>query len=136
MMSAPVVVFPDAELAATRYLRERLDGTTVTTEWPASLADRLPVVAVSRSGGAVVQPLVTEDVTFDIDILAPDKATAQNLAQQVRGLLFAAQGEQTGDALIYRVRDISLVWLPHHPAPETDPIPRYVLVMQARIRAA
>lgn len=135
----PVVAFPDAEQVAVTYLRARLPaGAFVGTEWPPQLATRLPagVVAVSRGGGAVVLPFVTEDVTLDIDILAADKKGAHTLAQQVRGHLYAASREFTPGAQIYAVRDISLIWLPHHPSAETDPIPRYVLVMQLRIRPA
>lgn len=135
----PVVEFPDAEQVAVEYLRAHLPGDPfVGTEWPPNLETRLAagVVAVSRGGGAVILPFVTEDVTLDIDILAADKKSAHTLAQQVRGWLYAASRESTPGALIYRVRDVSLVWLPHHPSAETDPIPRYVLVMQARIRPA
>lgn len=135
----PVVEFPDAEQVAVTYLRGKLPGEPfVATEWPPNLESRLEggVVSVTRGGGAVILPFVTEDVTLDIDILAADKKTAHTLAQQVRGWLYAASREATPGALIYRVRDVSLVWLPHHPSAETDPIPRYVLVMQARIRPA
>jgi hypothetical protein len=135
----PVVEFPDAEQVAVDYLRAHLPGDPfVATEWPPNLETRLAagVVSVSRGGGAVVLPFVTEDVTLDIDILAADKKTAHTLAQQVRGWLYAASREPTPGARIYRVRDVSLVWLPFHPSAETDPIPRYVLVMQARIRPA
>lgn len=132
-MSTPLVVFPDVEAAVTAYLRGLLDpDTTVGTEWPESLAENLPVVAVSRGGGATYTRLVLDDVTLDIDVLADDKATAHDLAQQVRGLLFAAEGTRLGDALICRVQDTSLIWLP-------DPMTgaaRYVLVMSLRVRPA
>jgi len=133
----PVVAFPDAEQVAIDYLRARLPaGTHVATEWLAQLATRLAggVVAVTRGGGASVVPFVTEDVTLDIDILAADKQAAHILAQQARGHLIAASNAPVAGARIYRVRDISLIWLPHHPSAETDPIARYVLVMELRIR--
>lgn len=135
----PVVVFPDAEQVVTTYLRGKLEaGTVVSTEWPPDLESRLDagVVAVSRGGGAVQLRFVTEDVTLDIDILGATKKQAHTLAQQVRGWLFAAPGESTPGALVYRVQDVSLIWLPHQPSAETDPIPRYVLVMELRIRPA
>lgn len=138
-MTLPVVEFPDAEMVATTYLRDRLPaGTAVGTEWPDPVEDHLAhgVVALARGGGAVDIPFVTEDVTLDIDVLAADKAAANRLAQQVRGWLFAASREYMPGAQLYRVRDVSLIWLPYQPAPETDPIPRYVLVMEMRIRAA
>ncbi|MET9729687.1 hypothetical protein ABZZ79_03170 [Streptomyces sp. NPDC006458] len=137
-MTTPVYVFPDAEKAAVTVLRAALDtGVTVGTEWPASLPERLGggVVSVSRGGGATVQRNVIEDVTLDIDVLAADKGAAQDLAQLVRAHLHAARGNTVEDAKIYAVADLSLIWLPHEPDPETAPIPRYVLVMQMRLRA-
>lgn len=137
-MSQPVVVFPDAELVAVTVLRAALTpGTHVGTEWPddliAALADG--VVSVSRGGGATVQRHVTEDVTLDIDNLAATKGEAHDLAQLVRAHLCAAEGTTVDGAQLYTVRDVSLIWLPDRPDPETDPIPRYVLVMQMRLRA-
>ena len=135
----PVVSFPDVEQVATTLLRSKLAaGTRVGTEWPADLESHLDggVVSVTRGGGATVVPFVTEDVTLDIDILGATKSQAHTLAQAVRGWLFAAQGEPTAGARLYRVRDVSLIWLPHQPSAETDPIPRYVLVMEMRIRPA
>ncbi|MET9550535.1 hypothetical protein ABZY36_35320 [Streptomyces sp. NPDC006627] len=134
----PAITFPDAEQVAIAALRPHLPGAYLGTEWPAKLAEKLPggVVSVTRGGGAWVQKFVTEDVTFDIDVLAATKKTAQDLAQLVRAHLHAAEGTTAGGARIYGVTDTSLIWLPHHPSVETEPIPRYVLVMQARIRPA
>lgn len=135
----PVVEFPDAEQVATTYLRDKLPaGTAVGTEWPEDLETRLAdgVVSVTRGGGAVLVPFVTEDVTLDIDVLGATKKQAHTLAQSVRGWLFTAAVASTPGALIYRVRDVSLIWLPYQPSAETDPIPRYVLVMELRIRPA
>lgn len=135
----PVVAFPDIEQVATTYLRGKLPpGTVIGTEWPENLETHLPhgVASLTRGGGATVLPFVTEDVTVDIDLLGATKKQAHDLAQAVRGWIFAAQGEPTPGAQIYRVRDVSLIWLPHQPSAETDPIPRYVLVMEMRIRPA
>ncbi|MEU9149213.1 hypothetical protein AB0D59_01335 [Streptomyces sp. NPDC048417] len=137
MSSLPVVVFPDAELVAVTVLRAALEaGITVGTEWPEDLATEVTtgVVSVTRGGGATVQRFVTEDVTLDIDVLAADKGQAHDLAQLARGHLRAAEGTTVAGAQIYSVADISLVWLPYQPDAETTPIPRYVLVMQMRLR--
>lgn len=138
MSPQPVVVFPDAELTAVTVLRSALDaGTHVGTEWPDGLLEKLTagVVSVSRGGGATVQRFVTEDVTLDIDVLAADKGQAHDLAQLARAHLRAAEGTTVDGAQIYTVSDISLIWLPDQPDAETEPIPRYVLVMQMRLRA-
>lgn len=135
----PLVVFPDIEKVATALLRDKLpSGTRVATEWPENLQAHLAagVVSVTRGGGATVQPFVTEDVTLDIDILGATKGQAHDLAQLTRGWIFTAQGQPVAGAQLYRVRDVSLIWLPHQPTAETDPIPRYVLVMEMRIRPA
>ncbi|MEU2484103.1 hypothetical protein ABZ593_05745 [Streptomyces sp. NPDC012617] len=135
----PFVTFPDVEKVAITLLQDKLpSGTRVGTEWPDNLPTALAdgVVSVTRGGGATVQPFVTEDTTLDIDTLGATKKQAHDLAQQVRGWLFAAQGQPVAGARLYQVRDVSLIWLPHQPSAETDPIPRYVLVMEARIRPA
>ncbi|MFF3928562.1 hypothetical protein [Streptomyces hirsutus] len=138
MTAGPIVVFPDAELVAVTVLRTGLaPGTHIGTEWPDGLLPKLNagVVSVTRGGGAVAQRYVTEDVTLDIDILAATKSDAQDLAQAVRAHLQAAEGTTVDGAQIYGVGDISLIWLPYEPDAETDLIPRYVLVMQMRLRA-
>ncbi|MET9140576.1 hypothetical protein [Streptomyces parvulus] len=137
MTPPPVVVFPDAELVAVTILRAGLDAAaTVGTEWPDDLLQKITggVVSVTRGGGAVVQRYVTEDVTLDIDILAADKGQAHDLAQLARAHLRAAEGSTVDGAQIYTVADVSLIWLPYEPSAETAPIPRYVLVMQMRLR--
>lgn len=136
-MTSPVVVFPDAELVAVTILRAALDtATTVGTEWPDGLLQKAKggIVSVTRGGGAVVQRDVLEDVTLDIDVLAADKGQAHDLAQLVRAHLRAARGTTVDGAQIYSVADVSLIWLPYEPDAETVPIPRYVLVMQMRLR--
>ncbi len=134
----PVVVFPDAEQVTVDLLLAALEqGTHIGTEWPDDLpqAVKAGVVAVTRSGGAVVQRYVLEDVTLDIDVLAADKGQAHDLVQLVRAHLCAAENSIVNGVRIYAVTDISLIWLPYQAEAETDPIPRYVLVMQMRLRA-
>lgn len=132
-MSVPVVAFPDVEAAVVGHLATALDdAVTVGTDWPENLAESLPVVAVNRGGGAAYTRFVLDEPTLDIDVLAADKAAAHDLVQQVRGLLFAAEGTALGAAQICRVEDTSLIWLPD---PVTG-IARYVLVMSLRVRPA
>ncbi|MFJ2006996.1 hypothetical protein [Streptomyces chartreusis] len=141
----PVVVFPDAELVAVTLLRAALEaGTVIGTEWPPGLEEKLEdgVVSVTRGGGAEIQRYVTEDVTLDVDVLAATKKQAHDLAQLVRahlraaeGSMLSAPGSTVDRTQIYTVADVSLIWLPYSPDAETAPIPRYVLVMQMRLRA-
>ncbi|MFI1723941.1 hypothetical protein [Streptomyces sp. NPDC020489] len=137
-MSTPSFVFPDAELVGVTVLRTALEaGVTVGTEWPPGLEDAVKagVVSVTRGGGGTVQRGVIEDVTLDIDVLAADKGQAHDLVQLVRAHLTAARGTTVDGTQIYSAEDVSLIWLPFQPDAETDPIPRYVLVMQLRLRA-
>lgn len=132
-MSVPLVVFPDVEEAVTGYLPSVLDPLVgVGTRWPQELTKSLPFVGVSRSGGATYLRLVLDEPTLDFDVLADSQPAAQDLAQQVRAHMHAADGLTLGAARISRVRDTSLIWLP-------DPVtgtPRYVLVMSMRVRPA
>jgi hypothetical protein len=133
MSTPPLVAFPDVEAAVVGRLVEVLDErVTVGTEWPENLAEHLPAVAVSRGGGATYTRFVLDEPTLDFDVLAADKATAHDLVQQVRGLLYAAEGTAMGDVLVCRVQDTSLIWLPD----PTTGLPRYVLVMALRVRPA
>lgn len=134
-MTAPAAM-PDIELVAVTYLRSLLPGVFVGTEWPATIADRLPVVAVSLGGGGSRQRSITADRVLDIDILAATKSQARQLVADVSAHLLAAAGTAQPGARIYGVDETSVVWLPFEAAPETDPIPRYVLVMSMVIRPA
>ncbi|MEU9333125.1 hypothetical protein AB0D49_08165 [Streptomyces sp. NPDC048290] len=139
MSGLQAVAMPDVELAATVYLRSVLAaGTNVGTEWPEALESHLAagVVAVSLGGGGSRQKPVTADRTLDIDVLAATKVQARDLAAQVSAQLIAAQGTVQGSARIYGVDETSLIWLPYQPSSETDPIPRYVLVMNMVVRPA
>lgn len=136
-MAAPLVAFPDVEAALTGYLRGELDpGVHVGTEWPENLLDSLPVVSLSRGGGATYLRYVLDEPTVDVDVLAADKAAAHDLAQLVRAHVAAVEGQIVGGAHITRVDDVSFVWVPWLPASGTDPVPRYVLSLSMRVRPA
>ncbi|MYR29808.1 MULTISPECIES: hypothetical protein [unclassified Streptomyces] len=135
-MSAPPPVMPDVEAAAVAVLTGALPGAWVGTEWPARLAERLPVVAPALGGGGSRLRGITADRTLDIDILAGTKGAARTLAAAAAAALIAARGATVGGLHFYDVDETSLIWLPYQPSAETDPIPRYVLVMSAVVRPA
>ncbi|MBR8638588.1 hypothetical protein KEF29_03060 [Streptomyces tuirus] len=131
------VVMPDVEQVAVAYLKGVLpSGTNVGTEWPPSLESKLAagVVSVTLGGGGSRQKPVTADRTLDIDVLAATKKQARDLAALVSAQMIAAQGTTHGTARIYGVGETSMIWLPFQAAAETDPIPRYVLVMSIVVR--
>ncbi|MFD7996834.1 hypothetical protein [Streptomyces mexicanus] len=135
----PAAVMPDVEQVTVAYLKSVLpSGTAVGTEWPANLQDRLAagVVSVTLGGGGSRLKAVTADRTVDIDVLAATKKQARDLAADVSAQLIATQGTTQGAARIYGVDETSLIWLPYQASAETDPIPRYVLVMSMVIRPA
>jgi hypothetical protein len=133
-MMLPVAPMPDVEQVAIGLLAEVLDNTvTVGSEWPEDLAEHLPVVAVSLGpGGGSAIKAVTANRGLDIDILAPTKGQAFDLASLVSAHLLAAQGTTRPGARIYGVEETSLVWLPD----QVTGIARYVLVMSLVVRPA
>lgn len=133
-MTLPVAPMPDVEQVAIDLLAEVLDDTvTVSSEWPESVAEHLPVVAVSLGpGGGSAIKAVTANRGLDIDVLAATKAEARDLVALVSAHLLAAQGTVRPGARIYGVTETSLVWLPD---PVTN-LPRYVLVMSMVVRPA
>lgn len=133
-MMLPVAPMPDVEQVAIDLLAEVLDDSvTVGSEWPEDLAQHLPVVAVSLgpSGGSAIKA-VTANRGLDIDVLAPTKGEARDLAALASAHLIAAQGTKRPGAQIYAVDETSFIWLPD---PVTN-IPRYVLVMSMVVRPA
>jgi hypothetical protein len=139
MSGMPVAAMPDVEQAVVVFLKGVLaPGTVVGVEWPPDLASKLAagVVSVTLGGGGSRQKAVTADRTVDIDVLAATKKQARDLAADVSAQLIAAQGTVQPGARVYGVDETSLVWLPYQASAETDPIPRYVLVMSMVIRPA
>jgi hypothetical protein len=99
-MTDELIVMPDAELALTLYLRERLamlspvpayaSGVRVATENPpASNPGRF--VRIRRSGGTVVN-LVEDAARLDAQIWHDSDRNRMALAQLVRAMLFLAKG--------------------------------------------
>lgn len=133
-MTLPVAPMPDVEQVAIDLLAEVLDdAVTVGSEWPENLAQNLPVVAVTLGpGGGSAIKAVTANRGLDIDVLAPTKGEARDLAALVSAHLLAAQSTTRPGARIYGVEETSFIWLPD---PVTN-IPRYVLVMSMVVRPA
>lgn len=134
-----MAAMPDVEQVVVDYLRGVLPvATAVGTEWPADLESRLAtgVVSVTLGGGGARQRGITADRTVDVDVLAATKKQARDLAAEVSARLIAVSGTVRPGARVYDVDETSLIWLPYEPSAETDPIPRYVLVMSMVVRPA
>lgn len=102
---APAVVFPDAELVATGYLRAQLTGVTVCTVLPAGF--EAPIVRVQRLGGSWRYRKVLDGPRFDVDCWAGSPAAVNDLIETVRSVLEAAAGHAANGGLITKSRELS-----------------------------
>lgn len=84
-MPAGLVPFPDIEALLVGWLATRF-GVRVLTSLPANLADILPVIQVTRTGGAETDPRLDRP-NVDIDVYATDQPSAAALCEQVRAAL-------------------------------------------------
>lgn len=64
----PVLLMPDAEELLVAYLAERFPACTVVTELFMGFEQELPLLRVSRLGGAQVRPFVLDGPRLDIDV--------------------------------------------------------------------
>jgi hypothetical protein len=110
---APTVAQPvypayaDVERLLVAWLPSQLDGTRTVTDLPSNLGSVLPLVQVTRLGGADLQPSLDRPVV-DIDCYATDRAGASDLAQKVRDLVrLLLPGQQVDGVLVARVDTVS-----------------------------
>lgn len=134
MESLPFVTFPDVEQLVVGFLAESIGtGPRFGTELPEHLEAALPVVAVSRVGGAVSLDYVLEEPSVDIEVVAADKGAAHDLAQQVRAWMLTMASAALPGARVYQVVDINgLTWMPD---PVTE-LPRYIATFELHVRPA
>jgi hypothetical protein len=101
----PAAIWPayaDVERLLVAYLGSTLSVRAVT-DLPSNLGDLLPLVQVTRMGGADLQPTLDRPVV-DIDCYATDRVGAYDLAQQVRDLLrLVLPGQLVDGVLVARV---------------------------------
>lgn len=106
------MTYADAELLAVTWLTPRL-GVRVVTDTPAEMAKALPLVQVTRYGGADGQPTL-DRVQLDVDCYTDNRRTALQLAEQVRDALrFDLPGTTVDGALVCAVDTIGApAWRP------------------------
>jgi hypothetical protein len=102
---APAVVFPDAELVATAYLRANLAGVAVCTVLPPSFS--APIVRVQRLGGSWRFRKVLDAPRIDLDCWAATPEAVNDLIGDVRAVLEAAAGHAAHGGLITYSRELS-----------------------------
>ncbi len=102
---SPAVVFPDAELVATQYLRGQLGDVAVCTILPAGF--EAPIVRVQRLGGAWRARKVLDDARLDVDCWAGSPADVNDLVGEVRAVLEASTGFVSDAGLVTFSRELS-----------------------------
>lgn len=114
-MTIPVVLMPDAEEVAVAYLAEQFPDATVVTELFMGFEDALPLLRVSRIGGAQVRPLVLDGPRLDVDVFARTRADASTLAREVAAVWPAAKGREYAGGLITSVaEEVGPSWRPDY----------------------
>lgn len=132
-MSTPAPPRADAVKVYVDYLLSVLDsGVHVGQEWPAHLAENLPVVAISRGGGGTRLKHVTDSPRLDIDVLASSPGEAWDLAAAVAQHIEATEGTTQGGVRIYEATVLSISALPD----QATSTPRYVVVVDTTTRPA
>lgn len=131
---AEVVVFADVVEAFTGYLRDELDDrgwtVTVATQVPTSRPAQL--VRVLRTGGVhhPDQNVPVEQAQLTVECWAATQATAHDLSQLSRALVYASRGVVDG---VSRVEEVSA------PAYLPDPLsdqPRWTFTVLVTWRGA
>jgi hypothetical protein len=130
-VTAPVIVFPDAQLATRDLLRTllapRVPDATVSTRNAPTDDDGSPRPWVRVRAGAPQRSSVSATATVRITVSAADEGAAIDLASLIEGLLLA---EATSD----RLKGFGPV---AGPVPGTDPETREpfaLLTLAARLR--
>lgn len=112
-MTIPVLLMPDAEEVLVAYLAQEFPDATVVTELFMDFEDELPLLRVSRIGGAQVRPLVLDGPRLDVDCFASTRIAASELARQVAAVMPAAKGQEFAGGLVTSVaEEIGPSWRP------------------------
>jgi hypothetical protein len=110
---APSIVYGDAEALVVGAMRAQLDDDTVTVSVDLVGYDEAGRwVTVTRIGGDPTPYFGLDRPMIAVDVYAPDKADAFDLAQAARAAVFAARGYAGTDCVLYDVGDASgFTWI-------------------------
>ena len=127
-----VIIFPDVVVALGDYLNgefvDRGETATVCTTLRTPRPDRL--VRLRRIAGTRNGPVI-DRAMVSVECWALHEEDAHDIAQLVRGLIYAARGTTLGTTVIYHVAEIGGPAL--LPDPESD-APRYVATYEIGTR--
>lgn len=104
-MTIPVLLMPDAEEMAVAYLAEAFPGAQVSTELWMGFEEEVPVLRVSRVGGAMAKQLILDAPLIDIDVFHGTRAGASQLAREVCAVMPAAKAVEVAGGLITSVTE-------------------------------
>ena len=127
-----VVLFPDAVAVACTWLADQLDDRDAAAPvFPRIPTDRpARFVVVQRTGGERLN-IVADDPVLTIDCYDTVEEDAHDLAQLVRGLMYAMRGQVVAGTTVYRVQEAA------GPALLPDSLtdgPRYTQTFQVAMR--
>ncbi|MEU5976389.1 hypothetical protein [Streptomyces sp. NPDC047315] len=110
------MTWPDVEIELVARLGDgRLGPARVLTELPENLLDVLPVVQVQRVPGGGDDGYRLDRALVDVDVYAPTRLLASQIAQQVRNeLVVLLRGATTTRAVFGRVSTVAApAWRPY-----------------------
>lgn len=109
----PDLLMPDAEELAVAFLTEEFPAAQVVTELYMGFEDELPVIRVSRIGGAMARPLVLDAPRIDVDVYAGTRLDASLLCRQVAARWWTAKGREFAGGLVTSVaEEVGPSWRP------------------------
>lgn len=127
-----VLVSPDAETAATSFLRTGLGAlaTKVATEVPSTMP--VTMVRVSLTGGTR-SGVASDSAQLTVECWASDGPTASNLARRAQALMFSAAGTVAAGVFVRKVESVGGVQ--SFPDPDTNK-PRYQFTVRWHCKPA
>jgi hypothetical protein len=111
--AVPVYLMPDAEEVAVAFLADVFPDHNIVTELYMGFEDELPLIRVSRIGGAQVRPLVLDGPRIDVDVYHGTRLGASELCRTVAAHMPAAKGREYAGGLITSVaEEVGPSWRP------------------------
>lgn len=107
--------YAEAEAVLQDALAVKFPAAHVCTETPSNLADVLPVIRITRFGGADDEVYTFDTPEVDFDCYAATRAASRLLAHQVRTFVRnELPGVKVGAAFVHRTRSIQgPTWTPY-----------------------
>lgn len=124
-MTAPMVLFPNAEALVAGYLRTALPAVGLSTVFVATTTINRPseMVLVQRLGGPKLN-MVADEPLIGFESWAPTKSRSRLIMANVRMLINALRGSTLSGHAVYRVQEAA--GEQYLPDPTVPTLPRYI----------